>query len=318
MAEEFTNQAVHFRNEQLQNWPLAATNYAGLNKVKVKSFVIHGFQIKVQFNPERVRSTTAKVDASSIKNRTCFLCKDKRPKEQAQLQVIPNFELLINPFPIFPVHFTIPSIKHTKQRIKNAFNDLLEISKKMEGMIVFYNGPFCGASAPDHLHFQAISASEIHIIDWAQDVQQSIITYNKVSITKASNRFINAITIASHDKKECVSILKEVIHLMEIHPTHDEPMFNILCQFKNDTWQVVLIPREKHRPKMFFAEGDDHFGISPASVDLGGVFVLPYQKDFERINEDIIQQVYTEVCYKAEKFSALCDQIKDKLEFSKP
>ena len=144
-----------FAKEQRESWPLAAANYAGLASVEEKQFDFGDFVVKVQFNPGRIRSSAAKVDAKSVAERRCFLCMQNLPAEQKAISCGGDFQILVNPFPIFHSHFTIVSAIHTNQLFVPNIGEMLRISKLMEGFTIFYNGPECGASAPDHLHFQA-------------------------------------------------------------------------------------------------------------------------------------------------------------------
>ncbi|MCK5371279.1 MAG: DUF4922 domain-containing protein, partial [Cyclobacteriaceae bacterium] len=150
-----SQQARQLIMDQQKDWELARKNYAGLKNVKVRTLPFDGFDMLVQFNPERIRSSAAKVDTKSIKERPCFLCRHNLPKKQVGLPVLDNYLILVNPFPIFPEHLTIPHLNHIDQRIEDKFVEMLEIAKALEDFTVFYNGPKCGASAPDHFHFQA-------------------------------------------------------------------------------------------------------------------------------------------------------------------
>ncbi|MDR0866076.1 MAG: DUF4922 domain-containing protein, partial [Candidatus Symbiothrix sp.] len=141
--------------DQLEEWSLVKSNYEALKNVKSKEFQFDGFIIKVQFNPARIVSSAAKIDAKSIQERKCFLCPANLPKEQTGIPFGNDYQLLVNPFPIFPEHFTIPTYKHTDQLIIHRYGDMLDLAKSMDKYTVFYNGPKCGASAPDHAHFQA-------------------------------------------------------------------------------------------------------------------------------------------------------------------
>src|ERR1035437_1866816 len=152
---ELSNQARKLISDQKKDWDLARKNYDGLKKVKVKTFDFGHYKIEIQFNPERIVSSSAKVDAKSIEARPCFLCQKNLPPQQRGLAFDDDFIVLVNPFPIFPEHLTIPSIAHTDQRILGNFGSMLDLAEKLTDFVIFYNGPKCGASAPDHLHFQA-------------------------------------------------------------------------------------------------------------------------------------------------------------------
>ena len=156
MAEKVTSALVDaFLQEQLAEWEQARNNFAALSGVKVKEVDIDGMTVKVQFNPARIVSSAAKVDAKSLKERKCFLCAANRPAVQRGIEWGGHYTILINPFPIFPRHLTIPDNNHVDQLISGRIADMVSLAGDLKGYTVFYNGPKCGASAPDHMHFQA-------------------------------------------------------------------------------------------------------------------------------------------------------------------
>ena len=156
-----TNQAVYdLFNRQLAVWQQASDNFAALANVGVKEITVGGFPVKVQFNPARIVSSAAKVDPKTIKERKCFLCGANRPEIQEGLPFFgkkAEYSVLINPFPIFPKHLTVPDVNHVNQTIEGEwerFEDMLSLAETLDDFLFFYNGPKCGASAPDHMHFQ--------------------------------------------------------------------------------------------------------------------------------------------------------------------
>lgn len=313
MANDFNMEIETLRLDQLNNWPLAKKNYNGLKQVKMRKMDIEGCQVQVQFNPERVRSTTAKVDTKSIKERACFLCTGNRPMAQKGVQISGSYEALINPFPIFEKHLTIPHVTHKKQQLSEALPDLLTISHQLTDYILFYNGPHCGASAPDHLHFQAISRESIPIFNWGEEFGIPIFQNEKLKISTIKHVALHGLQFESDRKQTLLKVLKESIALLPNKAEHYEPMFNLLCKFKHGKWNVILIPRSKHRPEMYFADGEEHFAISPASVDLGGVLVLPFQKDFERVTAQIVKNAIQEVSFSAKMLDVLSERLTQKL-----
>ena len=263
-------------DEQLSNWELARNNYKALEQVKTKTLFVDGREYKVQFNPARIVSSAAKVDAQSIRERKCFLCAKNRPPEQNGIPFKDCYTLLINPFPIFPRHLTIPAMEHTPQLIAARFEDMLDLARQLDDYIIFYNGPKCGASAPDHFHFQA---------------------GNKGFLPIETNRNVNGmICIESDKKEELLDRFKQIYVAMEQKPEDDEPMMNVLAWYEAGKWIVCIFPRKKHRPSCYSAEGEANLLISPASVDLGGVFITPLEKDFEKITKKDITEILKEVC----------------------
>jgi ATP adenylyltransferase/5',5'''-P-1,P-4-tetraphosphate phosphorylase II len=261
--------------EQLINWELARNNYKALEQVKVKTLDVNGHPYKVQFNPARFTSSTAKVDSQSIKIRKCFLCSENLPQAQKGIPFKGQYTILINPYPIFPYHLTIPSLEHIPQLIASRFGDMLDLAQLLDDYAVFYNGPKCGASAPDHFHFQAGNKGFLPIEndkDWP-----------------------HAIRLESKKKQEMIQGFKLIFNSLPLVPEDLEPMLNILTWYETGKWVTCLFPRKKHRPACYFAEGENNLLISPASVDLGGVFITPLEKDFEKITAEDITGILQEI-----------------------
>lgn len=298
----------HLLKNQLESWETARNNYNALNNIKVKTLSVNGCEFKVQFNPARIVSSGAKVDAKSIQERKCFLCSENRPTEQFGLPFGDHYTILVNPFPIFPKHFTIPEVAHVPQTIISRFGDMLDLAEYMSDYIIFYNGPKCGASAPDHAHFQAGNKGFLPLErNWEKHITEKII--DKLSVI---NYVFPAFLIETDNKAEAVSIFDNIYHSLAINKGEMEPMMNILAWFENEKWVIAIIPRVKHRPDCYFAEGEDNLLISPASVDLGGVFITPVEKDFEKINEKNIETILQEVCFDKINFQKIIDKFLSK------
>ena len=263
-------------DEQLSNWELARENYKSLGQVKVKTLIAaDGQEYKVQFNPARIVSSAAKVDARSIRERKCFLCAENRPPEQKGISFNDRYTILVNPYPIFPRHLTIPAIEHTPQRIASRFGDMLDLARQLDDFTIFYNGPKCGASAPDHFHFQAGNKGFL-------------------PIENDRNKH-NAICIESGNKEEIIERFQRIEDSLPLQAGDLEPMMNILVWYENARWMVCIFPRKKHRPACYNAEGEANLLISPASVDLGGVFITPLEKDFRKITANDIIRILDEI-----------------------
>lgn len=303
-----------FLNQQVSDWPLAAGNYKGLEKVEEKEFEFDGFKMKVQFNPERIRSSAAKVDKKSIENRACFLCLHNLPKEQAGIAQGDDFVILVNPFPIIPQHFTIPKIDHVDQCFLNNLNEMLSLAKAMQGYTLFYNGPKCGASAPDHMHFQAGNKGfmpvekEYFALKQKADV---LINTEALEVRAFKNYLRKMISVESANAEELLKTVRKFYNAFaDMQPEEKEPMLNVICSYVDGKYIVYLFPRKLHRPSQFFALGEDQLLISPASVDFGGVFITPRREDFEKITAEDIKDIFNQVSIDEEMFSALCEKIK--------
>jgi len=316
---------TQFAEDQKQSWPLAATNYTGLSSVEEKQFDFGGFVVKVQFNPERIRSSAAKVDTASIAARKCFLCDENRPAEQKAIGCGDRFQILVNPFPIFHRHFTVSSLAHTDQLFFENIAEMLQIAKNMEGFTVFYNGPECGASAPDHLHFQAGENGFMPIeaeFDRLKTYKNNLLSETgSTKIWAFENYLRRMISIETNNFDEGVRAIQFfTAKFHEFQPEKKEPMLNVLCYFSDAKWTVHLFPRKLHRPSQFFAEGEKQILLSPASVDFGGVFITPRKEDFDKLTAADIAVIFEQVTIDSQVFGQLKATIKNEfqLKIQKP
>jgi len=303
-----------FTESQKRKWPLAAANFKGLEKVEEKSFQFDGFEVRVQFNPERIRSSVANVDKASIAARACFLCNENRPEEQDAIAFGDQYLILVNPFPIFKNHFTISSNAHVDQRFIPNVRALLVLAKAMEGFTVFYNGPECGASAPDHLHFQAGESSFMPILQEFQKMKsisgRQLYSGENTSVWAFDNYLRKMISVESDSMEKTLDIVGIYYkHFQKMQPKKIEPMMNALCSFEGGKWIVHLFPRKAHRPSQFFATGAEQILISPGSVDFGGVFITPRREDFDKITKEDIVDILEQVCVNQDIFLELTDKI---------
>lgn len=291
---------------QLNTWETAGMNYQALDRIKMKELDFGSFRIKVQFNPARVVSSAAKVDAKSLMKRKCFLCPANLPEEQHGLPLGYDYQLLINPYPIFPQHWTIPLLAHREQRILPRFGDLLDMAEALSPFILFYNGPKCGASAPDHVHFQAGNRGFLPIEqDWKKVGKEEIRKRRDVRLFRLKNYLRSVLVLESADKTALVRQFEEIYRLLSVKESESEPGMNILSWREDDKWVVCLFLREKHRPACYTAEGEDNRLVSPGAVDMGGVIITPLEKDFDKITREDICSIFREV--------SLCEEAMDKL-----
>lgn len=306
-------EAEDFFRRQLEQWPMAAGNFAALDGVEVKDFPKVGLlDMKVQFNPARRVSSAAKVDAASLKARKCFLCGENRPGEQIS-EPWGRYEILINPFPIFPRHLTIPDTSHTDQRIEGRIEDMCRLALKLKGMTVFYNGPRCGASAPDHMHFQAGNTDFLPLpalLDSFGEIEEK---GEPARLWTLPGLPMGVAVIDGYDTAEIAALFDALYKVLPPAQEGGEPMMNILCYAPENAPEgyvrLVVIPRKKHRPDFYGTEGEDCWLISPASVDMGGVFITPREEDFTRINADVLRQILAEVCMSPAEVDKLIEKI---------
>ncbi|MDO4162843.1 MAG: DUF4922 domain-containing protein [Bacteroides sp.] len=297
--------------EQTATWTTARGNYAALSHVQVKELRVRGILYKVQFNPARIVSSAAKVDAHSIRERRCFLCPANRPMEQRGIPFGNRYDLLVNPFPIFPRHLTIVDKTHTPQRIASRFGDMLDLAQQLTDYTVFYNGPRCGASAPDHAHFQAGNRGFMPIeSEWRHLIANQAATYGKATLWQLNDAPRNTLVMQSPDKADAEQLFSLLCRSLPLPDGEDEPMLNLLALYESDQRTVFIFPRRKHRPDCYYAEGEANLLLSPASVDLGGVFITPVEKDFRKISAADVERILGEVCLSKEDLEGIFKQIK--------
>jgi len=297
---------------QLREWELARLNYSQLEKVRIRNLDFGTFEVFVQFNPGRIRSSAAKVDAKSIEERPCFLCEKNRPSEQRGIIFENRLTILVNPFPIFNRHLTVPSVFHADQRIRNNFDTMLSLSEAMSSYTVFYNGPQCGASAPDHFHFQAGNTGFMPVESDFRKVKHTTLLFSEpgIEVWKWKDYLRGIITLRGNDRKKLGWIFDRFFtRLSEIQPDRPEPMLNILTEHSFDGWIIHIIPRKLHRPSQFFAPRDEQIMISPAAVDLGGVVIVPREEDFNRISKSDIEDIFRQVCFEESELTGLINEI---------
>jgi ATP adenylyltransferase/5',5'''-P-1,P-4-tetraphosphate phosphorylase II len=301
-------------SKQKQEWELLKKGVESLKDVQTKKFNFDGFEIKLQFNAGRIHSSAAKVDEKTISERRCFLCPENLPGEQQGILFDDKYLLLCNPYPIFNEHFTLSSLEHEPQQIKNSFGSFLELSRSLSKYYsVFYNGPKCGASAPDHLHFQSGLKNFLPIY---KDFELLKMKYGKI-ISSESNAAVNAIddgirkiiSIEADEKKEAEKYFNLLYEsFSSLNNNDEEPLMNLISWYE-DKWIIIILLRETHRPAQFYASGEEKILLSPASVDLGGVPVTPLEKDFKKITKELIADMFRQVSLEEEKFKVVTEKL---------
>ena len=300
-----------FFNRQLEMWEDARHRFRDLKHVEVRQL---SDQLKVQFNPARIVSTGAKIDKHTLGERPCFLCERNRPKEQMTKQIDDHFQLLVNPFPILPVHFTIPATKHQPQSIYRHYGEMHRLLSLHSELMVFYNGPKCGASAPDHLHFQAGTCGVLPLQTNWQRLSRSltdVISLNdEEKISVLSDFLVPAFVIISKSEDSDEELFHRLYRSMPMRGDESEPMMNIIAWRKGDEFISVVIPREKHRPDAYFAEGEAQMMVSPGALDMAGLIITPREEDFSKINLDKATALLRECGISAEKMEAIVSNLK--------
>ncbi|MGYP000416451398 len=300
-----------FFNRQLEMWEDARHRFRDLKHVEVRQL---SDQLKVQFNPARIVSTGAKIDKHTLGERPCFLCERNRPKEQMTKQIDDHFQLLVNPFPILPVHFTIPATKHQPQSIYRHYGEMHRLLSLHSELMVFYNGPKCGASAPDHLHFQAGTSGVLPLqTNWqrlSRNLTDVISLTDEEKISVLRDFLMPAFVIISKSEDSDEELFHRLYRSMPMRGDESEPMMNIIAWRKGEEFISVVIPREKHRPDAYFAEGEAQMMVSPGALDMAGLIITPREEDFNKLNLDKATALLRECGISAEKMEAIVSNLK--------
>ena len=305
-----SNKIAGFFETQLAAWPMAAANFEALGGVKVKELDVNGMPFKVQFNPARMASSGAKVDAASLKARPCFLCEKNRPEDQIGIEWNDRYTILVNPFPIFHRHLTIPDTSHTDQLIAGRIADMMGLAAELNGYTVFYNGPRCGASAPDHMHFQAGNSDFLTIAPAIENAElKTIAADGDATLSLVDTLPVKVFVIDAADHSAGERLFGRLLEAMPVPEGEREPMLNLLCYSTPAGERLVVIPRKRHRPACYGTDNGCML-ISPASVDVGGVFITPRPEDFERMDQAAIASILDEVCLTAEEIGEIASHVR--------
>lgn len=300
-----------FFNRQLDVWTDARHRFRDLKHVETRQF---SDQLKLQWNPARIVSTGAKIDKKTLGERPCFLCDKNRPKEQMSKQIDEKFHLLVNPFPILPVHFTIPARKHQPQLIYKNYGEMHRFISLHSDLMVFYNGPKCGASAPDHLHFQAGTNGILPLqTNWqrlSRNLTDIISLNDEEKISVVRDFLVPAFVIISKSAESDEALFRRLYKAMPQRGDETEPMMNIISWRKGEEFISVVIPREKHRPEAYFAEGDAQFVVSPGALDMSGLIITPREEDFRKLTEEKALSLLQECGVSEEKMNAIIAKLK--------
>ena len=306
---------MRFFHRQLQTWDDVRQRYRDLKQVETRELVGDTFVMQAQWNPARMRSTGAKIDAKSIAARPCFLCAKNRPAEQMHRVVEGSYELLVNPFPILPVHFTLPTLKHQPQRILPMIGDMLRLASRNSDLTLLYNGPHCGASAPDHAHLQAVSSGILPLQCSWQRLSRNLVELMKndddEGIWQLADYPAAALVIRSHSVESGESLFKQLYRCLPPSTDETEPMMNVIAWNNGDELLCVVLPRRKHRPDCYTAEGAGQYIISPGAVDMGGLVITPREEDFRRLTPEVVMGIYREVSLTPEQMKQVAEKLQN-------
>lgn len=282
--------------EQIETWPMLREAIAGFDLIEYESFQVKGSKVLTQFNPKRIVSAGAKVDAAAIGQRPCFLCPENLPKEEKGFAFGEKFVVLCNPFPVLRNHLVIAAREHIPQKITGSVGEFLDLTRELgEGWFTLYNGARCGASAPDHLHFQACSNVDVPLFHDVEFFSQQATIAGVARLTAPNYRLNVAAARTNQRESLLVWFDRAVKALAAITGENEEPMLNLVATFAKEQWTVFVFPRAKHRPDCYFAEGEQQLLISPGAIDLAGVMVVPHPDHYARVTMRDLERIYAEV-----------------------
>lgn len=296
-------------NKQLPVWSLARCNYAQLDNAETRTINFDGTVVKVQHNPTRITSATSA--PQKHQEGACFLCNENLPVEQIQLPYLDGkYKILVNPYPIFHRHFTIPATIHTPQRIDGRIKDMMQLAQDCTPYTIFYNGPRCGASAPMHMHFQAAQAGFLPIEQqWKENRLSHILRHNSGELCVMNDTLRNAFIINAHKSTDAEYLFDRLYHALP-QVADEEPMMNVITRYEDDKWIIMVFPRVKHRPDCYYAQDHTQRVVSPGTVEMGGVIITPRQSDFEQLTAQEIKNIYAEISMPLDETDAIISQIK--------
>jgi hypothetical protein len=312
-AKPLPKLCMELLSEQKKTWRDLEQGYESLKNTRVREITCNGFSVRVQHNPGRIRSTLADVAEKNVNERPCFLCLNNLPEDQKGVLYHKEFFILCNPIPVFSGHFTIAHVTHQPQTITGHIGTFLQLMADFgSNWSVLYNGPRCGASAPDHLHFQVIPTGKMSIEEEVMDEKRllRIARIDGVQVSRAQNLGREVIVLEGDDPVGMAGTFKKIVaELQNVSHADSEPMMSIACFHDRVKWRLMVFPRAKHRPDAFFREGDARVVISPAIIEMGGVLVTPVERDFERLDASAVEDIFGEVSLKGEIVQGVIDAV---------
>lgn len=318
--------------EQVHSWEAVKENYQLLEQSRKEMKVIeqHGSNyymlVHAYHNPKRIISTNAQTDISSINARPCFLCRENRPQEQTFIDY-KHYQILVNPYPIFKQHLTIAESNHTPQSIAERFTDMIELADSMREYFIMYNGPECGASAPDHAHFQAAGkAEDFAAATWYDWHEREVYASDTKEIGYVDDP-VSAIYIQTKNKKEMLQTFKLIYDILAFDSNGKEPMMNLLAWYGLEKpkdfyrnyneelsnvhlrYSCIIFLRSKHRPDCYYAKGDEQILVSPAIAEMSGLFPVARKEDLSKLTPEKIHDICREVSMPKTELKVLIKRI---------
>lgn len=325
--EEMKETRIHkFVGDQLSRWPLACNNFRALKDVRVRELEVGGLTVKLQFNPARMISSAAKLTKEEIAKRRCFLCRENRPPEQIMLKFEgrkgKKYDILVNPYPIFPDHLVIAKSKHTDQSIWHRYIDMLDLARKYHSCAFFYNGPKSGASAPDHHHFQGVPKGMMplendinHYLDQltqveSQDNPLNYLVSNQDAHLYHYQKFTTGVfVLRSETSKSAAKLFYRLLDCADIPEGEPEPLINLYSWWSHGEFRTVVVFRRSHRSHHYWSEGPDHLTMSPGCADMAGVFIVPVEKEYDALTSEWLSDMVREVSVPEEEQARIINRL---------
>ena len=296
---------------QKKSWSAYATACRGLASAQTRKLSCGDYSVTLQYNAARAISSGAAVDAESIRKRPCFLCAENRPKEQSGILYSGDYQILCNPAPIFERHFTVAALAHLPQDIRSSLDAFLDLAHDAApGYTLFYNGPACGASAPDHLHFQMIPSRALPFLNELE--RESFPIASSAVLHRPAKSFDRSVLLLKSDQ---APLLKEQITQLiatarKLLATQEEPLLNVFCTYGKRGWTIIVFLRQKHRPDAYFARGSRRIFVSPGAIDMAGVVITPRLSDFQRLTADTVRGIYREVSLEEDNLNSIINALR--------
>ena len=296
--------------QQLRDWSQLREGVEALQSVEVRQLFINGVSVSLQHNPRRIVSTSASVDEASIRERPCFLCAQNMPAEEKGLAFGDGLIAFCNPFPVLERHLVVLAREHIPQQLGGHIEQFLDLAASLgRDYVALYNGAKCGASAPDHLHFQAGRAGRLPIFDDIARKRSAGKTHGLYTSDSYGARFI---WFRTGDHDQALMTIESLMEILNRNSIEVEAMVNLLARHDGVEWEIVIIPRAKHRPAAYFEAGDARILVSPAAIDLAGMVVVPRKTDFDGLDENQVRGIFSEVTLPEVELAVAVERVADR------
>ena len=325
-----TDSIHQFVARQLTVWTLARDNFQALDKVQVREVEVNGMTVKLQFNPARMISSAAKLSKEDIAKRRCFLCRENRPPEQMMIPFDGHdgrkYDILVNPFPIFPDHLVIAKSTHQDQCVSGRYPDMLELTGAYPECSFYYNGPCCGASAPDHHHFQGVPRHALPLeeaVDAAlgtlktdspdgcdhNSVLKKLAAYDDATIYHYDAFSTGIFVIESKSIQSASFAFDRLMHSADMLDGDIEPRINLFSWWTGNEYRSIVYFRRCHRSHHYFSDGPDHLTMSPGCADMAGIFIVPVEEEYHKITPELLADMIKEITIPKEEQQLILDRL---------